>query len=233
MFSNVKLVRVQEVIMSGSGNVIGNIKYNDINDPKPLSTVQLPSARPLFKNFSQYPAVNEIVYILTGPKENYNEIGGIKQYYLPPTNIHGSPNHNALPNALTPDEYYNGKETGMNGYFYENPKIRPLLPYEGDIMVEGRFGNSIRFGSTISGSHQPNNWSLETSGSIGNPITIIKNGQASLESIEQNGINTGHILEDINEDNSSIYLCSNQQISNFQKAGIGFKNHELSYKHML
>ena len=40
-------------------------------------------------------------------------------------------------------------------------------------------------------------------------------------------------LEDINDDNSSIYLCSNQQISNFQKSGIGFKDLEPSYKHML
>ena len=43
--------------------------------------------------------------------------------------------------------------------------------------MEGRFGNSIRFGSTISGSHQMNNWSMETTKSIGNPITIIRNGQ--------------------------------------------------------
>jgi hypothetical protein len=34
---------------------------------KPLTTKQLPSARPLFNNFSQYPTVNEIVYVLGGP----------------------------------------------------------------------------------------------------------------------------------------------------------------------
>ena len=57
-------------------------------------------------------------------------------------------------------------------------------------MIEGRFGNSIRFGSTISGSHQMNNWSMETTQSIGNPITIIRNGQTENEQ----GINTNHIL---------------------------------------
>ena len=41
MFSKVKAVRVQEVIMSGSFNVIGNIKYADLNTGKPLNTNNL------------------------------------------------------------------------------------------------------------------------------------------------------------------------------------------------
>jgi len=229
MFSNIKAVRVQEIIMSGSYDVIGTIKYNNLNSGKPISTSGLNSARPLFYNFSQYPTVNEIVYVLAGPRNNYNQAGGIMSYYLPPLNIMGSPNHNAIPNQLTEEEYRNKKETGLKGYFQERPHIKPLLPYEGDIIVEGRFGNSIRFGSTISGSHQMNNWSMETSQSIGNPITVIRNGQT----IQRQDIKTNHILEDINHDNSSIYLCSNQQITNFQKAGIEIKDYELSYKHML
>jgi len=231
MFSNIKAVRVQEIIMSGSTHVIGTIKYNDINDPVPITTAQLPSARPLFYNFSQYPTVNELVYILAAPKSDYNTKGGIMEYYLPPINIFGAPNHNALVNQLNPFEYKRRKETSFKGYFQERPSIKPLLPYEGDVMVEGRFGNSIRFGSTISGSHEPNNWSLETSQSIGNPITIIRNGQST--TVEEQNLQSNHILEDINKDNSSIYLCSEQQITNFQKAGVGYNTHELSYKHML
>jgi hypothetical protein len=73
MFSNIKAVRVQEIIMSGSARVIGNIKFSEIDDRKPLTTKQLPSARPLFNNFSQYPTVNEIVYVLGGPDVNYND----------------------------------------------------------------------------------------------------------------------------------------------------------------
>jgi hypothetical protein len=37
--------------------------------------------------------------------------------------------------------------------------IHPLLPYEGDMLYEGRFGNSIRFGSTVKNSSIPNPWS--------------------------------------------------------------------------
>ena len=227
MFSKVKAVRVQEVIMSGSSHVIGNIRYNDLNAPKPRSTKQLPFARPLFNNISQYPVVNEIVYILGGPRSDYNSVGGIGNYYLPPININGSPNHNSLPDSLSEEELALLKETGMSGYFKDMENIRPLQPYEGDIMVEGRYGQSLRFGSTISGSHQPNNWSNE--GQPGNPITIIRNGQRN----ELSNPSFEHILEDVNTDNSSIYLCSNQQINNFIKAGISPDDHPKSYKHML
>ena len=231
MFSNIKAVRVQEIIMSGSHDSIGTIKYNNLLDAQPLSTKELPSARPLFYNFSQYPLVNEIVYVLIAPKNTFNSLGTGKQYYLPPINIHGSPNHNALPIQLNPQEYAYQIETGIykGKTFIEKPSIKPLLPYEGDIMVEGRFGNSIRFGSTVSSSYQTNDWSIETSQSIGNPITIIRNGQRKQEYL----LKTNHAIEDINQDDSSIYLCSNQQITNFQKAGIEIKDYELSYKHML
>ena len=83
-------------------------------------------------------------------------------------------------------------------------------------MIEGRFGQSIRFGSTIDNSKvtKPNRWSNE--GDLGNPITIIRNGQTT----PSNNFNGDRILEDIDQDPSSIYLCSNQQLSNFQPASL-------------
>ncbi len=232
MFTKIKIVRVQEVIMSGSAHMVGSIRYTSIDDETPLKdkitlkTNNLPLARPLFQNISQYPAVNEIVHILGGPKDTYNQTGAPMSYYLPPINIHGGTNHNAYADQITNEELDAQVETGLD-YFTEIENVRPLHPYLGDIMYEGRYGQSIRFGSTISGSHQPNNWSNE--GTPGNPITIIRNGQTE----DPSKASFEHILEDINEDNSSIYLCSNQQITNFQKAGIYPKDHLPSYKHML
>ena len=86
------------------------------------------------------------------------------------------------------------------------------MPYEGDVTVEGRFGNSIRFGSTINNEKtpSPNRWSNE--GEIGNPITILRNGQRN-DDLYAN--NFDHIIEDIDKDDSSIYLCSKQQLSSF------------------
>ena len=225
MFSKIKAVRVQEIIMSGAANVIGNIRFNGKHEPNPLTTRQLPQAKPLFKNITQLPAVNEIVYILGGPSNNYNIKASTFSYYLPPLNINGSSNNNSYPNALTEEEIEAGVETSLD-YFKES-NIRPLQPYLGDIIYEGRYGQSLRFGSTISGSDVINNWSNE--GEQGNPITIIRNGQTEDPSKPV----FEHILEDVNIDHSSIYLCSKQQITNFQKAGVSPNDHPSSYKHML
>ena len=88
--------------------------------------------------------------------------------------------------------------------------IKPLLPYEGDYILEGRFGNSIRFGATARSEvipiSQSNNWSTGTKGEIGDPITIIRNGQ----SVTLDNQGWVHTLENINTDPSSIYLTSNQ-----------------------
>jgi hypothetical protein len=82
------------------------------------------------------------------------------------------------------------------------------------MILEGRFGNSIRFGSTNNSQEisNPNAWS--DSGNTGDPITIIRNGQSS--NLDEKGwLPT---TERINEDASSIYLTSNQRLQNFTQA---------------
>ena len=82
-------------------------------------------------------------------------------------------------------------------------------------MIEGRFGNSIRLGATTFNELSNNNrWSNE--GEVGNPITIIRNGQIG----DQEGASYEHIIEDIDGDDSSIYLCSQQQLTDFIPASI-------------
>jgi len=90
-----------------------------------------------------------------------------------------------------------------------------LLPFAGDIIHEGRWGNSIRFGSTvpatsISGSsnsvNYQNNWSFV--GKNGDPITILRNGQPK----DTSAAGFLPLIEDIKEDLASIYMTSYQQI---------------------
>jgi hypothetical protein len=81
------------------------------------------------------------------------------------------------------------------------------MPYMGDSLLEGRHGQSIRFGSTAkSKSEINNNWS--SNGTNGDPITILRNGQPTKVS------NEGWIpiVENISQDLSSIYLTSYQKI---------------------
>lgn len=83
-------------------------------------------------------------------------------------------------------------------------KERPALqPYEGDALYQGRFGQSIRFGSTT--AKQDNKWSTE--GLSGAPIMMHR----VHDKLDPNN-QVSYVSEDINEDNSSIYLCSTQKV---------------------
>jgi hypothetical protein len=98
---------------------------------------------------------------------------------------------------------YNSPNQLENSTFIERSNIHPLLPFEGDIMYESRWGSSLRFSST---TKPKNPWSK--SGNNGDPITIIRNGQNS----NSNEFGAEPIIEDINKDLTSIYLSSYQQI---------------------
>ena len=76
-----------------------------------------------------------------------------------------------------------------------------------DLIYEGRFGQSLRFGNTSkTDSQYKNNWS--NNGEDGNPITILRNGQPT-ESSNEGWI---PITENLNNDLSSIYLTSTQKL---------------------
>ena len=186
-------------------------------------------ATPLFPNVKNYPLINETVYLLSFPSGDFaNNPGNIKYYYLTPVktwanNVHVNPtpaqqedikggNQNksiaeieaGSPNISTEQNTTTFKP-GV--YFNEKSNIYPLYPFEGDVILEGRFGNSLRLGSTdISGSTSLNNWSNVPNN--GDPITILRNGQ----NISLTGSAQSLIVEDINKDISSIYLTSTQQL---------------------
>ena len=73
-----------------------------------------------------------------------------------------------------------GTEIDLGNNFQEKLSVRNLQPYEGDLIYQGRWGQSLRFGSTANNTPIPNPWSK--SGEDGDPITIIKNGQYEEES---------------------------------------------------
>jgi hypothetical protein len=201
---------------------LGTIEYELVTSPGTTST-----AYPLYSNLKNYPLINEIVYTISFPsnllgKANTSE----RKYYLNTVNLWNHPHHNAYPSiANEPDppqqkDYIQtqlgsakivtnkAKQISLGKTFYERSNIHPLLPFEGDVIQEGRWGNSIRLGSTVAGSPSPtitNNWSA--AGMNGDPITIIRNGQG-----KQTKEGWIPITENINNDSSSIYLTSTQKI---------------------
>ena len=178
-------VRVIDIILNndhpratslGGVDAIGTIFYGDISSEKGIDNSEtLPTAKPLFSYQKYLPLINEIVLLTEITINKDNKSKEKIKLYLPNINIWNSPHHNAMP--LT--EYY---KNGNKGYsstqdgviknpqdnllniplgktFQEKDFIKPLRPFEGDNILEGKL--------------------------------------------------------DINNDDSSIYLTSNQNINNF------------------
>ena len=124
-------------------------------------------------------------------------------YYLTTVGLWNSVQHNAFPDIAS----YGGGDLNFGQTFVEKGDIRSLLPEEGDVIFEGRWGNSIRFSSTTKQKTINNPWS--TQGDAGSPITIIRNRQSTLDINPDPWV---PVYEDPNNDGSSIYLCAGQDI---------------------
>jgi hypothetical protein len=210
----------------GGWSSIGTIEFVNTNAQSSNSAPGSSKlyAHSLFPNQKNYPIFNETVYILSLPDQGVMEDGASRKfYYLNPINVWNHPHHNAVPFYIskeatdTQNKTYEATALGsvnktkntqskinLGPGFKEFANIHPLNYFLGDYILEGRWGNSIRFGSTHKSSL--NNWS--SNGENGNPITIIRNGQP------KNSTDEGWlpITENINTDLSSIYLTSNQVI---------------------
>lgn len=221
---------------TGGWNGIGCISFQTtskaVNNKLNSTYNQLNIAIPLFPNAKNFPLVNEQVLIIQLPTTGQSQVSGDNAYYyFTPISLWSSQHHNAYPdvynqnNSVAPSQNKSYAEIAAGstrkptnestsldfngnsgGTFVEQSNIHPILPFAGDTILDGRFGNSIRLGSTSTAGGIKNNWSV--SGENGSPITIIKNGQSSEASSE------GYLptTEDINIDPSSIYLTSTQQI---------------------
>jgi len=205
----------------GEWNGLGTIEFDLVDSPTPPNQLY-PTARPLDPSVKSFPLINEIVYILALPNTNIGEFTSTKtNYYINTVGIWNHPHHNAFPqnsNILPPSQQKDYVQTQLGSVrrvtdqsteiflgatFVERGNIHPLLPFEGDKIIEGRWGNSIRLGSTV--KNTPNNWS--SIGTDGDPITIIRNGQGN--QTDEGWIPT---IEDINNDDTSIYFTSTQKI---------------------
>ena len=191
-------------------------------------------AKPLFPNIKNYPLVNEVVLVFQLPNTQESQTSTKKSYYyISPIALWNSQHHNAYPDMYSEDngqsapsflkDYANilignvrrstNKVTELplngasGGTFTEQSNIHPVLPFAGDYITEGRFGNSFRLGNTSKSAGKiKNNWS--NSGENGSPISILRNGQSPSASSE----GWIPVTENINEDLASVYLTSTQQI---------------------
>ena len=232
---------------SGEFANIGAIKFELLNNSNTKENFpQGPIAYPLDTNVRKVPLINEIVFIMSGPSRNIALEGNsdaIDFYYTNAISVWGRSHLNMLPSnsstskntdTVPKEDVERGIENNKDSQvvepkpgntFEEKANISNLFPNEGDVIIEGRFGNSISFGSTAKQSEENKNvespWSTE--GREGNPITIIRNGQSQVDLPFSNWF---PIYEDIQNDDSSIYMTSGQLIpvtlasTNFASFGV-------------
>lgn len=187
---------------------------------------------PLNMHVRTIPVLGEIVYLIKAPANTSSGIvNGEVYYYLSPVGIHRNINHNLMQpfNELTTgtvglslqsvsagvsnSSTSNDSRIDFGTGFIEDSTISQIQPFLGDTIIEGRYGQSLRFGYTPEGVTSSNNkissvrnqpsW---TSTKAESPITIIRNGA---------GVSRGYnqfIIEDINRDDSSLYLTSQQRL---------------------
>lgn len=198
---------------------------------KDRGTKNIIRCTPLDTNSRKIPILGEQVYIVVANSdEASNSSQATKNYYTSVVGIQNNVNHNALPNLTTiedggspnfsqvsngiPLATSNDSSVDLGIGFEEVSNVSQLQPFLGDVIQEGRFGQSIRFGYTPNGvlrdSNQIKGATIKPSWSASDPkspITIIRNGAGT-----SNGYNK-FVIEDVNEDDSSIWLGSKQTIS--------------------
>ena len=228
------IVRVSDINLDPSTGFtkIGVINGERVNSKGILTGKIYSDIRPADPYKKSFPLINEYVRVkyVIAP----NTIGG-QFVYEGPLSLYGAvspnvnPNPTPLVNPIPTSQKLNYSQVESGGYnvqnnnlvsldfnsisnpgqatFVERSNIHPLLPYAGDIIHEGRWGNSLRFGSTakVTGNY-PNSWS--SFGNNGDPITILINGQNPKSS----NFGAEPIIENISQDLSSIYLTSYQKI---------------------
>lgn len=188
-------------------------------------------SRPLDPSLLRLPIKGEIVPVIVFISSNSTtDVNRKISYYMNNVNTWNSPHHNSLPNISALDAleqttsedvkkpedgnpFTEGEELpDLGEFFTERNNVKKVQVYEGDIILEGRFGQHIRLGSSDKIlDENPNWWSEGSDETLGRPVTIISNGQSTenIGELEPRDL----YKTDINKDPSTIILTENQPTS--------------------
>lgn len=191
---------------------IGAIRFRT-RDMSTVPDSQLPVALPMDKNIKNLPVRNEMVEIITmqGGSYYYRKIGvtfnpsvtaeenAICREFAKETRLSNTAEgYNERAKTSTPDTSdLNCIHTGLGKYYTAKQYIHNLKLYEGDLLIEGRFGNSIR----LSGYNNPEKKYA--------PTLIIRNNESGITRTDKYAENQS-VEEDFNRDGSIIAMTSEQ-----------------------
>ena len=215
---------------------VGSIKWRT-TDEKVLDPTKLPYAYPIDKNFKTLPVKNEVVEIIEIGKGNwgYRRFGLetnpslttvdtlIDDGFKPKDDKSTSAqNYNETAQTNIPEssgDTSNNKSFG--NYYKPQIGIHKLKLYEGDNLIESRFGQSIRF-SAYNNLNGPVKQSGDTKKPTPAyaPTLIIRNGESAKNKKLAPGVS---VEEDINTDGSIIAMTSGVYEMGFQPGTVDDK----------
>jgi hypothetical protein len=175
------------------------IKYELVTSNTPgTPDGQVGIAYPLSITQNTIPLVDEIVEIIQAPSYSLQKGQySTKVYYTGIVNVWNSTHHNALPNIETQRTSARLAEGAT-----ELDKLQILQPFPGDFLLQGRFGQSLRFTGF---SHPLNKYTNQQNNA--DPLIIISNTRQKETS---DPFETR--IEDVNQDDSIIVIASNHTI---------------------
>ena len=218
---------------------VGGVKFRILSDLASASGTEY-LALPIDKSITDLPTKNEIVEILSisgvsyykrfvsSPFQNFNADARMLDTFYSPTEEDGDKSRNysqvsstGIENISLPTNQTENQRLGE--YFTPQQNIHSLKMYEGDWLVQSRFGQSIRLSAY---NNSFNGFS---------PSTIIRNGENSTNQLQPI---TNVVEEDFNRDGSTLAFLSpgyelafapgsisDTGASDFQRAPIAFENY--------
>lgn len=208
---------------SKDGYNVGAVKFRFLNSNFYRPDESLNWAFPVDSNISEYPLINEIVYVFQALN---------RFYYMKKFNVANRPttqpffglNDEAQPAETSSENIKNirsaqaspvkpstAKPAKLGKYFKDLPTIQRLKHLEGDLVFEGRSGQSIRFGTSwLDGTtNDVTKKPFKSSTTDQSPNLLMRIGPSA------SGARTvpgpfGLTVEDINADASSIWMVSDQ-----------------------
>ena len=233
--SDKKLDKTGDFIKKYNGN--SNFDDNDIRflgvvEFSRESAIKLEGyAFPFDKNNITYPIVGETVLVLEigndyywqpysithypNYREDYKTSESTKEKTTQTVGVDSkNKNYKETKNTGTPNQKPTQTKSDEKGYVVKE-KIKFLNPKEGDTILSGRVGNTIRFSE----------FNLTEDGKTSSPSIFIRNKQNP----ELDSKKIGELVdEDINKDGTSIYLTSNKVkvpfVETVKKTRVGFKD---------
>lgn len=208
---------------AADGSNIGMVKVRFIPADRGVKDEKLNWASPMDASIREYPLKNELVLVFyslgrlfyTRRINSTNKVTesswpGLSQIFSPqtPANVTADGMRTAAAGGPSYRPWGVQQQESLGDEFAENPTVRMVQPYEGDLIIYGRYGTTIRAGSSL--------FSNPTT-PVPQPNLLLTVGQ-SMDRKTSTGLSVGRagafqlVQEDINKDWSSIWMVVDEQI---------------------